>query len=138
MTVHESQESSLHDVLQQFVAAVDATPSDGELVAQQARRAVGALLAHVESLEAELATLGVEQQRLVAAERQLTDAEQLVGVERELTLEIDNLRRRNEELTGLLDRVYRSASWKVTSPIRKAAAMARETAVDAVREFRTK
>jgi hypothetical protein len=138
MTVHESQQSSLHEVLQQFVAAVDATPADTELVAQHARRAVSALLAHVESLEAELAGLRVEQQRLVEAERQLTDAEQLVGVERELTLELENLRRRNDELTLLLDRVYRSASWKVTSPIRKAAEMARETAVDAVRQFRTK
>ena len=138
MTVHENHQSSLHDVLQQFVAAVDATPSDAELVASHARQAVSALLAHVESLEAELATLRGEHERLVAAERQLTDAEQLVGVERELTLEIANLRRRNDELTGLLDSIYRSASWKVTTPIRKAAAMARETAVDAVRQFRTK
>ena len=69
-------------------------------------------------------------------ERELTHAEQLVGTERELHLEVERLAARNDELLVLLDRIYRSASWKVTEPMRKAVGVARSTAVDAVRQFR--
>ena len=99
---------------------------------------MSALLGHVDRLEADLAALRLQQERLSDVERQLADAEQLVGSERELRLEIDSLQLRNDDLLALLDRLYRSTSWKVTQPIRKAAEMARETAVDAVRQFRGK
>jgi uncharacterized coiled-coil DUF342 family protein len=138
MTVHENQQPSLHDALQRFVETADTTPPDAEAVVQSARKAVSELLAHVDALESDLARLRLQQERLGVAERQLADAEQLVGSERELRLEIESLRSRNDELSAVLDKLYRSTSWKVTQPIRKAAEMARETAVDAVRQFRGK
>lgn len=134
MTLHD-QPASLHDSLQQFLDAADAAGTDAPALAE-ARAAVAALLARTETLAADVGELRAQVAALRDTERQLTRAEQLVGTERELQLEVERLTARNDELLTLLDRIYRSASWKVTEPMRKAVGVARSTAVDAVRQFR--
>jgi hypothetical protein len=134
MTLHD-QSASLHDTLQQFLTAADAAGADSPAVAE-ARSAVAALLARIDELDTTAAGLTAQIVALRDAEHQLTRAEQLVGTERELRLEVERLNARNDELLTLLDRIYRSASWKVTEPMRKAVGVARTTAVDAVRQFR--
>lgn len=134
MTLHQEQ-PSLHDILQQFVTAADDAPHDAPAV-KPARDAVAALLAHIDQLDATCTMLRGQLTMLHDTERQLANAEQLVGTERELQLEVDRLTSRNGELLTLLDSIYRSASWKVTEPMRKAVGVARSTAVDAVRQFR--
>lgn len=134
MTVHE-QQAPLHDTLRQFLTAADNAGADAPAVAE-ARAAVSALLAQVEHLDTTAAELRAKIVALRDTERELTHAEQLVGTERELHLEVERLAARNDELLVLLDRIYRSASWKVTEPMRKAVGVARSTAVDAVRQFR--
>lgn len=134
MTLHDSS-TSLHDTLQQFLAAADAAGADAPAVAE-GRAAVAALLARIDELDTTAAELRAQVVALRDTERQLTKAEQLVGTERELHLEVERLAARNDELLVLLDRIYRSASWKVTEPMRKAVGVARSTAVDAVRQFR--
>ena len=134
MTLHDSS-TTLHDTLQQFLTAADAAGADAPAVAE-GRAAVAALLARIDELDVTAAELRAQVVALRDAERQLTKAEQLVGTERELHLEVERLTARNDELLVLLDRIYRSASWKVTEPMRKAVGVARTTAVDAVRQFR--
>ncbi len=134
MTLHDSS-TTLHDTLQQFLTAADAAGADAPAVAE-GRAAVAALLARIDELDVTAAELRAQVVALRDAERQLTKAEQLVGTERELHLEVERLAARNDELLVLLDRIYRSASWKVTEPMRKAVGVARTTAVDAVRQFR--
>lgn len=134
MTLHDSS-TSLHDTLQQFLTAADAAGADAPAMAE-GRAAVAALLARIDELDTTAAELRAQVVALRDTERQLTKAEQLVGTERELHLEVERLAARNDELLVLLDRIYRSASWKVTEPMRKAVGVARSTAVDAVRQFR--
>lgn len=134
MTLHDSS-TSLHDALQQFLTAADAAGADAPAVAE-GRAAVAALLARIEALDTQSSALTAQVVALRDTEHQLTQAEQLVGTERELRLEVERLNARNDELLTLLDRIYRSASWKVTEPMRKAVGVARTTAVDAVRQFR--
>ncbi len=132
---NQDQQASLHDLLQQFLVAADAV-GDGSPVVDEARAAITALLAHVDELDAAAAGLRAKAATASAAERLLTSAEQLVGTERELRLETERLTARNDELLAVLDGIYRSASWKVTEPMRKAVGVARTTAIDAVRQFR--
>jgi regulator of replication initiation timing len=129
-------DSSLHDLLQRFTTLLDGAPAGAGEVVESARTAVAALLTRIDELESELAVLRADGARVAALEQQVTQAEQLVGTERELRLEADNLRHRNDELLAILDSVYRSTSWKVTQPMRRAVDLARHTAIDAVRQFR--
>lgn len=132
---NQDQQTSLHDLLQQFLVAAD-TAGAGSPVVDEARAAITALLAHIDELDAAAARMSAQAATATAAERLLTSAEQLVGTERELRLETERLTARNDELLALLDGIYRSASWKVTEPMRKAVGVARTTAIDAVRQFR--
>jgi len=128
----------MHSVLQQFVDVADqgAATDDARAVADAARAAVAALLGRIDELERSIAALRTRADASTKLASQLADAEQLVGHERELQAEITALQHRNDELTHLIELVHDSVSWKVTEPIRKVGAMARTTAVDAVRKLR--
>jgi len=131
----QSGQAGLHAVLQQFVDAADTDAAAGPAV-EAARAAISALLARTDELERAVAELRITSGSAQQVARQLADAEQLVGHERELQAEIAALQHRNDELTQLIELVHGSMSWKVTEPIRKVGAMARTTAVDAVRKLR--
>lgn len=133
MTTQHGQ-AGLHAVLQQFVDAADAEAATPAVDA--ARAAIAGLLARADEQERQLADLRITADQARQIAQQLADAEQLVGHERELQAEIVALQQRNDELTHLIELVHGSVSWKVTEPIRKVGAMARTTAVDAVRKLR--
>lgn len=126
--------TTLNDSLTAFVAAADEHPHAPAV--QEARDAIAALLARVGELEREASIDKARVAQVAALERRLADAEQLVGSERETELELASVRARNEELLAILDRMYRSTSWKVTEPMRRAVEMARNTAVDTLRQWR--
>ena len=134
MTTHQPT-PSMHDMLQAFL---DVAGQDESPATLAGREAIVAMLAFIEAQEVELAALRRQVAELHDVERQLVNAEQLVGTERELHLEVERLAARNDELLTLLDRVYRSTSWRVTKPLRSAVELARHTAVDALRQYRGK
>lgn len=90
----------------------------------------------VRRLEAEVQRLLVENRQLRLARDRLVELEAESVSLNERAMECDIERARNAELLRILDAMYRSSSWRVTQPMRKAVDFVRTTAVDAVRQVR--
>jgi hypothetical protein len=131
------------DARRHLVVAADRPVTTASHIETRRADVVPALLDVVDGLLIERANQRRAMARLVAdlahlreVQAQLLDAEQRVATTRSLELQLAEANARIDGLLAHLDAIHRSASWRMTEPVRRAGTSARHLAVQTVRRVR--